>query len=345
MALDCKINKIGFKEKKVNENTFKKMQDTDLCFFLNPKIKNWNYFEFGKIRELNKLPNKDSAFRILCNRNINAIEILNAFSSIDEISCSFATLNKKTVEELNRHNVNRLFGRIHPVNENEFRNPLYNDVNAQKKHKITGHVKLFLIKSENQFFTINTSANPKGSSQFECYTIYNSKEYYDFCLNSLVDVANKKTENKYKSNDYSTQLTYINKGGKTPIDSIIEINKTEKIEQIDFVVFSTGIKALNRLRNLSESIKINFHISDFILKMNSQKEPYQIMRSLIQKHSGNIDVYNTHCKITLIKTESNYYIIDSTSNLDSNSKYEITELRNSEKEYNFTHNFIKKHFK
>lgn len=341
MALICK-----FKEKKTSEKVFSKIDDDNLCFSINQKIEKWSFFEMGKIRELNELPEENCAFRILCSRNINAIEVLDAFKCIDEISCSFATLNEETVEKLNKLKVNYFFGRVNPIDETRFFNPLADLVNAKSKHKITGHVKIFLIKSENKYYTVNTSANPKGSSQFECYTIYNSKDFYDFCLNSLLSISQKNTKNQTDIINYSyDNVTILNRGGITPIDLILKINKEEKIEQLDFVVFSTGVKALDRFSKLNESIVVNFHISDFIIKMKSQKNVFQMIKSLIKKHNGKIGIYNTHCKITLIKTKLKYYVIDSTSNLGSNSKYEITELRNSEKEYIFTLNFINKYFK
>ena len=351
MAFDCKIKErcsfgqIGFKEKKTTEAVKNKILEINHDIRHSEKFVNWQYLEFGKIRELTKLPQQNEAFRILCNRNINAAEILNVFTSIDEISCSFATINKTGLDIINKFKVKNLFARIHPVNENEYFAPLFEQLIAEKKYKITGHLKIFLIKSNEEFYTVITSANPKTSSQFECYTIYNSEKYYNYCLGALQIIATAKNKEKTKIELSKSSFTTINKGGLTMLDIIKKINSTEQIEQIDFVVYSLGIKAIEELSYLESKIKINFYLSDFVLKMSSQVKPLEAIKKMILKHNGKIKIYNNHTKITLIKTNQSYYVIDTTSNFGSNSKYEITELRNSEKEYNFTQEFIKKHFK
>ena len=345
MEFSNKLKKSKFdRKKKTSELVKNKMGVDNSSFVFYPHILKWDFFEFGKIRELKHLPEKNCAYRILCNRNINSIEVLGAFKTIDSISCSFATLNEHAVEELNKHKVIDMWGRVDPSNPNLFRNPLFDQVKSINKHKITGHMKIMLIESEGQFFTVNTSANPKGSSQFECYTVYNSEKVYYKIYDALNCISKKEIHN-IKPRIEINQMTMINRHGDTPVDLIKEILIAEQIEQIDIIAFSLGVKALSVFDIFDQSVKINFHVSDFVLKMKSQVKPLDKIKEILTKNNGKIDVYNTHTKITLIKTKSNYYIIDSTSNLDSNSKYEITELRNSKEEYTFTINFIKKHFK
>lgn len=127
----------------------------------------------------------------------------------------------------------------------------------------------------------------------------------------------------------------VNSGHKTPLDYLKEIEEIEKIEKVTVVVFSSGLKNIKKLISIiKEKTQILFIISGYIVRM--QIPTYEFIKNT----DSEIRVINTHCKFILIKTKENYYTITSTSNLDSNSKIEITEISNSKKEYDFFLNYF-----
>ncbi len=106
----------------------------------------------------------------------------------------------------------------------------------------------------------------------------------------------------------------------TPFDYIFNLQKEEDIIQIDFIQFSGGAAQYKSLFKLIEKqkCKINFHMSDFILKMSHGT--LKVVKEIANMSGGNVDIFTNHVKFTLIKTETRYLIIDSTANADSDKK-------------------------
>lgn len=131
--------------------------------------------------------------------------------------------------------------------------------------------------------------------------------------------------------DKNIRYIDINCGGKTPLDYLEEISKLEKLIHVSLVVFSSGEKNMLRFINIAtKANKTTIYYSGYLQRM--QKPTFNLINRL--------DVYEirkieSHMKLILIKTENSNYIINSSSNLDSNSKIEMTEITNSIDEYNF----------
>jgi hypothetical protein len=132
-------------------------------------------------------------------------------------------------------------------------------------------------------------------------------------------------------------LTDLNKGYKTPLDYLEQIIKQEKIICVHAVIYSSGKKNLNRLVEITKNTELCVIISGYMKRM--QESSY----NFIKNNCSNVLIINTHCKLILVRTNKYFYVINSTSNLNSNSKYEFTEIHNSKKYYNLVLEIFKNH--
>lgn len=139
-------------------------------------------------------------------------------------------------------------------------------------------------------------------------------------------------------------ICFLNKKSITPFDILFFIINNEETKNIYIVQHSCSPTGLTELEKIEKNgIVINFYISDFVKAL--QKESFQIIKKIAEKYKGYIKIYNHHSKMILIETEKNKYIINSSSNLKSNTKIELTVVDNSDKEFDFTLSFLNKYFK
>lgn len=128
----------------------------------------------------------------------------------------------------------------------------------------------------------------------------------------------------------------MNCGNNTPIDYLSEITKIEKPNQICLVIFSSGEGNIRKFIDIVAGAKnIIVFCSGYIQRM--QKPTFNLLHQIKGITVRNVD---THMKMILCKTKNNYYVINSTSNLNSNSKIELTEISNCKNEYEFYYNFF-----
>ncbi len=128
---------------------------------------------------------------------------------------------------------------------------------------------------------------------------------------------------------YQSGIRYfdVNCGGKTNVDYLEELIKSEEVVSISAVIYSSGKKMLQKLMDvIPEKLLVNFYISGYLKRM--QEETFNFLCSF---PNIKISVINTHCKFLFCRTKNNYYIINSSSNLNSNSKIEIIEINNDKK--------------
>ncbi len=139
-------------------------------------------------------------------------------------------------------------------------------------------------------------------------------------------------------------ICFLNKKSITPFDILFFIINKEETKKIYIVQHSCAPTGLTELEKIEKNgIVINFYISDFVKAL--QKESFQIIKKIAEKYNGCVKIYNHHSKMILIETEKNKYIINSSSNLKSNTKIELTVVDNSDKEFDFTLSFLNKYFK
>ncbi len=134
-----------------------------------------------------------------------------------------------------------------------------------------------------------------------------------------------------------------NSEDSTPLDYLINIFKKEDIKEVIIIQQAGGGSYYNSIRDLFQKYNFNnikFYMSDFIIKMSKGTLP------AIKKFKAPIKFGTNHVKFILCKTkQGNNYVINSTSNIDNNSKIEYTEITNNLTTYNFFSIFADKYFK
>lgn len=131
----------------------------------------------------------------------------------------------------------------------------------------------------------------------------------------------------------------------TSFDYIFNIANNSVIDNLTFIQLAGAAGNYNLLNSLIEKNKItrvDFFMSDYILKMS--KGTLDSVKKIANKTGGSVKIYTTHVKFTLIKSEDNYYVINSTANAASNSKIEFMEIHNNKEYYDYLITFVNKHF-
>lgn len=142
------------------------------------------------------------------------------------------------------------------------------------------------------------------------------------------------------------RITDTNIKKSTPFDYIFKILKKENIITLSFIQHAGGGKPYSLLIDFLEQKKIeniNFYISNFIPAM--LPNTFTEIKKICNRFNGKIKINHTHIKAIMIKTVKNYYVINSSSNLNSNTKIEQTDIFNSKADYEFFINFAENYFK
>lgn len=119
--------------------------------------------------------------------------------------------------------------------------------------------------------------------------------------------------------------------GLTQLDIVFNILKTEIINNLTIVSFRIPQKSIDlifdaRKRGLIKNIE--FYLSDSI--------PYMVKSTFFYLKKENVTYNNFHSKFTLIETECNNYLIQSTGNFHFEKDIEFTTVVNNKELYNNT---------
>jgi hypothetical protein len=267
---------------------------------------------------------------------------INKYSRIIEINACFSSINHVGIKELNRYNVNNIL--TNGKNPLEYKGEVLKYKNYSKS---PSHLRNFTIKTiDDEYLSVITSANPSVSSRNESYVIINSKAIFDFINNSTHYYSEDSYVNNKGSNviNIGNEYHYINLGTKSPFDILRSIHESETVKDISFIQHGGGKKGLIEIDDILEKAEnINFFISSLVVAMI--KSTYEYIKSIQTKYGAVIKIETTHAKITLVKTDNDYYSIVSTANFNSKTKVEHTIVYTGENDYNYYLNFANKFFK
>ena len=340
------------KNKKFNSFKTKKLtqaekEKTDSFFTQRiSKSLETSYKVLNRIKDLKDLPEKNKQIEILTTKNILSTEIFEVISkseSIKNVIAGFVVIAKPAANIIKNYKVEQIVYRNYYAKFKTKYQKIVDNINSESEKKLFHHLKYFIIYTGNNNYLVTTSANPKISAYTESYTIMNSLEAVNF-FNKFWETEKKQEMILPKKNEL---IENINMHGHPPFSIIEKITEKEIIEKLTLITQVGGKKFFKRLESLLEQKKIKdieFNFSDFIIKMNTEtfNEAVRI-NNLYTKNK--IKFYNNHIKIILAKTKNNFYVINSTSNGLSNSKYEYTKTTNNSKDYKFFINFVDKYFK
>jgi hypothetical protein len=132
-------------------------------------------------------------------------------------------------------------------------------------------------------------------------------------------------------------------GGFCSVNFIKYVAGKETIEELTASTLRIGEKQFVYLSNLCKAGKLKratFFIGS-IMKEDSGKYDYFARFFEISKQYGwESFVVNNHSKIILMRTERDYYVLESSSNLNDNPKIEQYSFENSKELYDFYYGFF-----
>jgi hypothetical protein len=137
-------------------------------------------------------------------------------------------------------------------------------------------------------------------------------------------------------------IRLITKRAFNSLEFIEYIRRKEKIVETYICVYSIDYKSgviLDDYARYGKIGKVTFLISN--LRNSAYRKKEQVVREKFIKNENIRLVFaGSHAKIICIKTEANYYAIETSANIAPNSRIEQYTLCNSEVVYNFHKNWI-----
>lgn len=200
------------------------------------------------------------------------------------------------------------------------------------------------------FFSVKKEEKMSFGFDFE---VYNSID-----LNSLVkkifskkrlffdiDREEKQLKNKIMQPPRTEQVYKMLsvKGGFSSIAVISYIAKLEKIEELWVSTFRIGKKHFDVLCDLYKSGYIQdaiFFTSDVQEKVDRDYKYYDYIKQRAKDNNWKVYSLKNHSKIILMQTSKNFYVIETSSNLNENPKIEHFNWENDEGLYVWYRSFF-----
>ena len=153
-------------------------------------------------------------------------------------------------------------------------------------------------------------------------------------LNALIDKPPTKEES----------IRFISAGGFSLISFIKYISETENIKEMYVSSLTIGRKHMLILDNLFKTGKlgkISFVFCGIFKQSNNSSYNYfDTFEKICKKNGWEYFQINNHSKILLMETDKNYYVIETSSNLNENPKIEQFTFENDVELYNFYRDFF-----
>lgn len=113
-------------------------------------------------------------------------------------------------------------------------------------------------------------------------------------------------------------------GGWSSCSLIMFIADKEVIEELTITTLRVGVKETQALIDLYDEGRIkDIHIiMSKVAKANKIYAYHNQIKSIIDDRSIKVSYINNHSKVILAKTKNNYYVIETSSNLNENPKIE-----------------------
>lgn len=121
------------------------------------------------------------------------------------------------------------------------------------------------------------------------------------------------------------------------------IGRREIIESLYVSTFRIGQKQMQVLDNLRKNGQLKeavFLTSDLNSKDAEQYNYFELCKKVCECNGWDLISINNHSKIILMRTEQNYYVIETSSNLNENPKLEQYNFENDKGTYEFYKGFF-----
>ena len=136
------------------------------------------------------------------------------------------------------------------------------------------------------------------------------------------------------------------RGGVASLSFIAWIADREPIEELQASTLRIGPRQYEYLDRLARAGKLKsarFVLSSMQGQMDGKRGTRNYaeeFRKISDRHAWRVVVVNNHSKIILIKTAANWYVLETSSNLNDNPKIEQYSLENNEELYAFYSQFF-----
>ena len=189
----------------------------------------------------------------------------------------------------------------------------------------------------------------------------------NFDLDNMIDISEneiryikppiRRIKQQYVKYQYATDLAkkiqlkkderiYCVVDGTFIFGDLIEALAVTKDIYIDELTISTLSMSENNVDSLANLLnggylgKLNLIVSDYFFSHERNKLIPYIYRNLDIDNKFQLAVCNTHCKITLMKTNDNYIVMHGSANLRSSANIEQIMIENNQELYDFNYEFL-----
>ncbi len=137
-------------------------------------------------------------------------------------------------------------------------------------------------------------------------------------------------------------------GGVASLTFIKLVADAEPIEELTASTLRIGEKQFQYLETLSKTKKlrkVRFFTSKMQQNLDTRNAKHNYLSRLekaCENYNWQIFVVNNHSKIILMRTKSNYYVLETSSNLNENPKIEQYSFENNKELYDFYYGFFDK---
>lgn len=139
-------------------------------------------------------------------------------------------------------------------------------------------------------------------------------------------------------------MRFISAGGFSLISFIKYISETENIKEMYVSSLTIGRKhmlILDNLYKLGKLGKVSFVFCGIFKQSNNSSYKYfETFEKICKNNNWEYYQINNHSKILLMETDKNYYVIETSSNLNENPKIEQFTFENDKKLFNFYRDFF-----
>jgi hypothetical protein len=118
--------------------------------------------------------------------------------------------------------------------------------------------------------------------------------------------------------------------------------KTGRIEELIIATLSMSKKNAEDLVRLNP-VTADFLLSDYFAKVDKETVYRDVVKEL-EKINARIKIIRNHCKISLIKINENYFVMEGSANLRSSSNIEQMTITNNQEVYEFHKKWITEQF-
>lgn len=165
-----------------------------------------------------------------------------------------------------------------------------------------------------------------------------------FVLSSSVGLINKITDGALPAPGENLKFISLH-GGVASLSFIAWVAKNEPILELSASTLRIGPKQYQYLNALAKSGKLKsarFITSSMQKEMDMKhgRNYAREFKTIADRNGWNMIVVNNHSKVILMRTETAYYVLETSSNLNENPKIEQYSFENSKEVYDFYAEFF-----